>query len=132
MSSPSTPSTPPASFEDAVALFNQRQFFECHEVLEDLWRPLPKGPEKWFLQGLLQVGVGFHHLEQLNYTGAKSLLNSGVEKLEMIAAQKAFSPPIDLHPLVKSSRAALETVVVLGPDCLEEFPESLIPQVTLL
>ena len=122
-------STHSATFEDAVRLFNQRQFFECHEVLEDLWRPLPKGEEKRFLQGMLQVGVGFHHLEQGNYTGAKNLLNEGVEKLKVTVAQTTYVPPIAVESLLKSGMAALETVRILGPDRLDEFPDHLIPQV---
>ncbi len=123
---------PAASFEAAVHLFNQRQFFECHEVLEELWRPLAKGPEKWFLQGVLQVAVGFHHLEQENYTGAKNLFTAGVEKLEVtLTNRKGFVPPMDLPPFLLSVHAALETVLVLGPDCLGEFPEALIPQIQI-
>lgn len=126
----SNPSSPSATFEDAVALFNQRQFFECHEVLEDLWRPLPKGPEKWFLQGLLQVGVGFHHLEQQNYTGAKNLLTSGIENLKITASnKKGYVAPIDLAPLLLNSQAALGALLVLGPDRMDEFPEALIFQI---
>ena len=121
-----------ATIEAAVALFNQRQFFECHEVLEKLWHPLPKGPEKWFLQGLLQVGVGFHHLEQETYTGAKNLFTAGVEKLEVtMTNRKGFVSPMDLAPFLLSTHAALETVLVLGPDCLGEFPDALIPQIQM-
>ena len=121
-----------ATFEDAVKLFNQRRFFECHEVIEDIWRPLPKGAEKRFLQGVLQIGVGLHHLEQGNYTGAKNLLNEGVEKLKTIAAQSAYIPPIDLQSFLKSSNGALSTVLILGPDRLDEFLDNLIPTITLL
>ena len=120
------------SFSDAVALFNQRKFFECHEVIEDIWRPLPKSAEKRFLQGVLQVGVGLHHLEQGNYTGAKNLLNEGVEKLKTITAQKEYEPPIDLAPFLQGSTAALNTVLILGPDRLDEFLDELIPTITLL
>jgi len=122
----------PATFEHAVALFNQRQFFECHEVIEDIWRPLPKSAEKRFLQGVLQVGVGLHHLEQGNYTGAKNLLNEGVEKIKTIGAQTAYVPPIDLPNFLKDSTAALNTVLILGPDRLDEFLDELIPTITLL
>ena len=45
------------AFREAIDLFNHQQFFECHEVLEDLWRPLPEGSEKLFLQGLIQIAV---------------------------------------------------------------------------
>jgi len=126
------PKEPTATFEDAVTLFNQRRFFECHEVIEDLWRPLPKGAEKRFLQGVLQVGVGLHHLEQGNYTGAKNLLNEGVEKLKTITAQSAYTPPIDLKAFLQGSNGALSTVLVLGPDRLDEFLDHLIPTITLL
>lgn len=122
----------PATFEEAIALFNQRRFFECHEVIEDLWRPLPKGPEKRFLQGVLQVGIGLHHLEQGNYTGAKNLLNEGVEKLKTIAAQSAYVPPIELNAFLQSSNGALNTLLVLGPDRLDEFLDNLIPIITLI
>jgi len=115
------------TFAEAVELFNRREFFECHEVIELLWKPLPKGPEKRFLQGVLQIAVGLHHLHKGNYAGAKSLLNEGVEKLKNIAAQSVYTPPIALTPFLQASNAALETLIVLGPDCLDEFPEQLIP-----
>lgn len=128
------PAQPPsaATFADAVDHFNQRKFFECHEVIEDLWRPLPAGAEKRFLQGVLQVGVGLHHLEQGNYTGAKNLLNEGVEKLKTIVKQTAYVPPIDAPVFLKDSTAALNTVLILGPDRLDEFLDELIPTITLL
>jgi predicted metal-dependent hydrolase len=72
---------PLPSVAEAVRLLNRQAFFECHEVLEDLWRPLPPGPEKRFLQGVIQVDVGFHHLVNGNEAGAKSLLRSGLDKL---------------------------------------------------
>jgi hypothetical protein len=122
-------STHPPDFQHAVALFNQQAFFECHEVLEDLWRPLPAGPEKEFLQGLLQVGVGFHHLNNGNYTGAKNLLTAGVEKLEAVASQRAYQPPIPLTSLLTTSQQALAQLLQLGPERLHEFPASLIPTI---
>jgi hypothetical protein len=59
------------------------------------------------------------------------LLNEGVEKLKNIAAQSVYTPPIALTPFLQASNAALETLIVLGPDCLDEFPEDLIPRICL-
>jgi uncharacterized protein len=56
-----------------IALFNQADFFEAHEVLEDLWREAPVA-EKKFLQALIQTAVAFHHYSKGNSTGARSLL----------------------------------------------------------
>jgi len=52
-----------------VAQFNQGLYFECHETLEDVWRVF-KGPSRDFFQALIQVSVGFHHLERGNQLGA--------------------------------------------------------------
>jgi uncharacterized protein len=120
-----------STLHQAVELFNRQEFFECHEVLEDLWRPLPPGPEKQFLQGFLQIGVGFHHLKNGNYTGAKNLLMAGLEKLDAVAAQPAYQTPVLLTPVLKASHQALTQVLALGPNRLHEFPSHLIPSVCL-
>ena len=67
-------------FEEGIQLFNQGQFFDCHEVLEEVWLEVP-GDQKKFLQGLIQVAVAFHHLRHKNPRGARRLLAAGVEKL---------------------------------------------------
>ena len=33
-----------------IQLFNDGEFFECHEVLEEAWTP-ERGPRRLFLQG---------------------------------------------------------------------------------
>lgn len=92
---------PKPTLEAAIDLFNRQEFFECHEVLEDLWRPLPAGPEKMLLQGLLQVGVGYYHWQRGNAVGARNKLRSGLEKLEAVASQPVYSPPVRLEELLQ-------------------------------
>jgi predicted metal-dependent hydrolase len=60
-------------YRRGISLFNQRNFFDAHEVWEDVWRE-STGPEKKFLQGLIQVAVAFHHHSTGNLVGAQSLL----------------------------------------------------------
>ena len=60
--------------------FNNRCFFEAHDTLEDLWRET-SGYDKLFLQGLIQVSVGFYHLFNDNYKGAVSQFSKGLTKL---------------------------------------------------
>ena len=62
-----------AGYRRGLELFNRGEFFEAHEVLEDVWRAAPTG-EKKFLQGLIQVAVGLHHHSRGNLAGARSLL----------------------------------------------------------
>jgi uncharacterized protein len=60
-------------YERGISLFNQALFFECHEVLEDIWRDASE-PEKNFVQALIQIAVAFHHHSRGNVRGARSLL----------------------------------------------------------
>ncbi len=64
----------------AVLLYRAELFFEVHEVLEEVWHDL-EGARRTFVQGLIQVAVGLHHLAHDNPTGARSLFRSGRSKL---------------------------------------------------
>jgi predicted metal-dependent hydrolase len=59
--------------EEAVRLFNHQQFFESHEVWEELWNRL-KGKAREEMQGLIQVAVALHHAKTGNNRGAAALL----------------------------------------------------------
>ncbi|MFQ5816700.1 MAG: DUF309 domain-containing protein [Terriglobia bacterium] len=83
------------TFERGITCFNRRQFFECHETLEEIW--LAEVPEeKPFYQGLIQVAAGFHHYQNGNRAGARSLIRQGLAKL---AAYPPDSHGIDLASL---------------------------------
>lgn len=68
-------------FARGVAHFNAREYFEAHEVWEELWL-VAREPEKTFLQGLIQVAAAFHHHARENARGARSLLAAGIAKLQ--------------------------------------------------
>ena len=67
-------------YERGLELFNAGEFFDAHEVLEDVWRAAP-AEEKKFLQGLIQLAVGLHHYSRGNLAGARSLLARGNRNL---------------------------------------------------
>lgn len=58
-----------------IILFNRGDFFEAHEVWEDLWMET-SGPDKKFYQGLIQAAVGLCHFCNGNLAGAKKLYHS--------------------------------------------------------
>ena len=68
------------SYRNGIALFNHQEYFDAHEVLEDVWRGAPE-PERKFLQGLIQLAVAFHHFSTGNRIGARSLLARGSRNL---------------------------------------------------
>lgn len=65
----------------AVDYFNRADFFEAHETWEDIWRAAA-GPEKRYLQGLIQIAVALHHHSTGNVAGARSLLKRGCKNLD--------------------------------------------------
>ncbi|MBP2001267.1 putative metal-dependent hydrolase [Paenibacillus shirakamiensis] len=59
--------------------FNRDQdYFECHEVLEELWLKENRNP---LIKGLLQVAVGMFHFRRHNLSGSRKMLRSAAEKL---------------------------------------------------
>src|SRR5579863_4024041 len=73
-----------AKIDEGVRLFNSQQYFETHEVLEEVCLKT-EGEKKIFLHGLIQVAAAFHHHTKGNPVGFHSLLEKGLEKLEKFA-----------------------------------------------
>ncbi len=67
-------------FEEGIRLFNDEEFFDAHEVWEDLWQGY-RGDDRTFLQALIQVAAGFYHAQCRNARGAMSQLSKGLAKL---------------------------------------------------
>ncbi len=67
-------------YDRGIQLFNDRRFYDAHEIWEDVWRE-SNGPEKKFLQGLIQAAVALHHHSTGNSVGACSLLERARKNL---------------------------------------------------
>ena len=52
---------PGVSFAEGVSLFNSGQYYECHDVLEELWHSSSE-PRRSILHGILQCSVALYHL----------------------------------------------------------------------
>ena len=57
---------------EGIRLFNEHEFFECHDVLEDLWNDI-LGTEREFYQGLIHAAVCCFHFENENLGGARKM-----------------------------------------------------------
>ena len=66
----------------AVNKFNNKEYFECHEILEDIWFD-ERGEARDFYQGLLHAATAFYHLtKKNNYKGTVLQLEKSLVKLE--------------------------------------------------
>ena len=71
----------PEQYREGLRLFNEEDFFECHDVLEELWSET-LGSDRKFLQGLIQASIALFHFGNENFGGAKKLYLSARKNLE--------------------------------------------------
>lgn len=100
-----------------IDLFNAGEFYECHEVLEDVWR-ISDGAERFFLQALIHFAVGFYHHRQGNPAGAERQLRKGLRKL---AGYLPAFEGVDTARLYREGQMALETILAGGT--IIDFPK---------
>ena len=93
-------------FELGLKFFNHKQFYDAHEYWEELWLDYHLIDKK-FIQGLIQLTVGYYHWSTGNLKGAFSLLNKSLNKME------AFSPSnrgLDVDLIIKSTRLSIQSI----------------------
>jgi hypothetical protein len=118
---------PPPQLLEGIAQFNRGEYFEQHETLELLWRAEPRDVRRLY-QGILQIGVAFHHLRRRNFHGTVYMLTRGAQYLAQFAPR---CQGVDVEALLIAASAALKEVERLGPDRLAEFDWRLAPAVRL-
>src|SRR5438874_13446152 len=117
--------TPPALLLEGIAQFNRGEYFEQHETLETLWRAEPREVRRLY-QGILQIGVAFHHLRRRNHHGTVYMLTRGAGYLAPFAPR---CQGVDVEALLIAAGTALMEVERLGPARLADFDWQLAPVV---
>jgi hypothetical protein len=96
---------------DGIQLFNEHEYFEAHEVWEDIWH-MAYGIKHDFYQGLIQCAVALEHYRRSNPRGVISLFQSYRPKFKNV-------PPIfmglDVKHFLESMRETLRPVVEADP-----------------
>ncbi len=64
-----------------IELFNDCEFFEAHEIWEELWTEY-RGEDRKFYQGIIQVAVALQHFTNGNLRGAQKVYVSSRKYLE--------------------------------------------------
>jgi predicted metal-dependent hydrolase len=68
-----------------ILFFNERDFFQAHEVWESLWLDCA-GPERRFYQALIQAAVALYHYGNGNVRGAAKLFRSSKAYMDQYAS----------------------------------------------
>jgi uncharacterized protein len=122
------PADYPDRYRKGVWLFNNRHFFECHEILEELWMETI-GTEKTFYQMIIHAAVCFVHWENGNRKGVQSLEHTFKLKANSIPAPTYMG--LDIARL-KSDMSALVDPLRQNADLpLPPFQEMTAPQIQI-
>jgi predicted metal-dependent hydrolase len=111
-----------------IAYFNECEFFEAHEVWEDLWKSY-SGDLRLFYKGLIQAAVALHHFGNGNIRGARKVYRSSRGYLDQYR-------PVCLGLNVEKFIAEFDACFAEVAASREEFPQidinpELIPEITL-
>ncbi len=111
-----------------IEYFNTCDFFESHEVWEELWSDY-QGPSRKFYQGLIQAAVALHHFGNGNIRGARKLYFSTRSYLE---PYRPTHQGLDLEKFLQQFEQCFAEVIATQ----EEFPRieiipDLIPEIHL-
>lgn len=98
--------------EAGRAAFNRGAYFEAHELWEEVWRGLA-GTERTFVQGLIQIAGGLHHLGEGRPGPAAGLLRKGLEKIS--GGLPASLASLRVEPLSRAAGRLLAELVASGP-----------------
>jgi len=104
----------PEQYREGIRLFNEEEFFECHDVLEELWSAA-EGEQKKYLQGLIQASVALFHFGNENFGGAKKLYLSARKNLDPYGSEFMG---VDLHRFSTDVQACFQELL----DNTEDYP----------
>jgi predicted metal-dependent hydrolase len=113
-----------AVIQAGMDLYTAGQYWECHEVLEEMW--LEARPEdRLFLQGLIQASAAFHkYLVQENAVGSIKLLTRALDKLTRYSDDYMG---LDMGAFKQGLSACWREIIDLGQRHIEEFDVALVP-----
>lgn len=117
--------TPPEQLLLAIHQFNNREWFDCHETIEELWIG-ETGEMRDFLQGTLQISVALFHWSNGNHGGAVHLLASGINYLKRVSD---ICLCVDVQALIADSDRVRVALEELGKDHMESLESTIIPQI---
>jgi uncharacterized protein len=118
-------------YHDGIRLFNACEFFDAHEVWEDIWHEA-YGIKHDFYQGMIQCAVALEHYRRSNPRGGLSLFKSYNTKF-------AHVPPVfmglDVKSFLEGMHHALRPVLEANPTPARgeiELDQSRVPRIELI
>jgi predicted metal-dependent hydrolase len=110
---------------EGIELFNQGEYYEAHEPLEEAWMKTDS-PERDLYQGILQIGLAYYQITRGNYRGALKMFHRGFRNLSPLGESLMG---IDLTQLQADAQLVEMTLRQLGPTKIDQLDRMLIQPV---
>lgn len=102
-----------------VEFHGTRDYFECHEILEEYWKSVPHDPLANLWVALIQVAVGSYHHRRNNFSGAIKMFRTALSALRV---DELLQLGIDGERFIPLIRQRLQTVEQHQPFADLSFP----------
>lgn len=73
--------------KDGIVCFNNKQYWECHEALEDVWLEDRNDPARNVYWAIIQVAASLYHVREKNLAGAQGMIKKAKEKFNRCEKQ---------------------------------------------
>lgn len=114
-------------FKKGLELFNQGQYFECHEVIEELWLETDsKEPYRDLYKGVIQAAAAIYQFERGILSGALGLYLSSVGYLEIY---QPVSLGINMTRLIEQIKVCFESLESWNHEEKLSLNRKLIPKI---
>jgi predicted metal-dependent hydrolase len=108
-----------------LELFNQGEYFEAHELLEEAWNE-DETPARELYRAVLQAAVAYLQIERGNFNGAMKMF---LRLRQWIAPLPDQCRGIDIGQLKADVRQAYDLLAGLGPERIGAFDRRLLKPV---
>ncbi len=118
----------PELVKRGIDLFNQGEYYKCHDDLEEAWRQDQTAGRDLY-QAVLQVGIAYYQIERGNYRGAVKML---LRVRQWLAPLPAICRGVDVEKLRGDVTAVYTTLTQLGPDQITNFDSNLFQPIIIV
>ena len=115
----------PHEYLEGIRLFNAGDYFECHEMLEDIWHPA-QGQQRLHYQALIQAAIALEHFRKENWNGAMGLYEKACEKWAQLPSEYMG---VDLKGLKGKLDVFFGQVRKAGPGGMKTVDMGLVPPI---
>lgn len=98
------------NYVEFFTYFNGNEdYFECHEVFEELWKEVAPGHKEHVLVGFILIATGLYHWRRGNMAGATRSIEKGIRIVE-VAEPCEYTAYLDLTQFLTKSKEAFAAI----------------------